>query len=358
MRIIALFAALTLAFSAFAGSLTIKGLKPGSAYTLAPMESANFRFENGIPEFVTSGKVPANGTITYTHPADRPLAYYFVDYDGPEGYYFLMPDEDLVVDYSADWFPTYSGSKLMETIAPAERHRYDLGQLYFRAAYMGDKRSQRTALRAIQMAIDSVCTANPASPAALYMLAFAQPPLVEKHLMRLAPAAYEGNALKPLYDRMVSELERRRELIVRPELKNGDMAPDFTLPGLEHKQTISLADYRGKWVVLDFWGTWCGWCIKGIPAMKEAYSRLKDKVEFIGIDCGDTIDQWAQFVRKNELPWVNAFQEPTDLVSVDVMYHISGYPTKMIVDPQGRIVNITVGEDPAFYDILDRFVAQ
>lgn len=51
-------------------------------------------------------------------------------------------------------------------------------------------------------------------------------------------------------------------------MKPGNLAPEFTLKDLDGKN-FDLSSLRGKYVVLDFWGSWCGWCIKGIPEMKR-----------------------------------------------------------------------------------------
>ena len=62
------------------------------------------------------------------------------------------------------------------------------------------------------------------------------------------------------------------------------MAKDFTLKDINGND-LSLSNLRGKYVVLDFWGSWCGWCMKGLPDMKAAYEKHKDNLEILGIDC-------------------------------------------------------------------------
>ena len=126
-------------------------------------------------------------------------------------------------------------------------------------------------------------------------------------------------------------------------------APDFTLKNLEGKD-VSLSDFRGKWVVLDFWGSWCIWCIRGIPEMKNIYQELSPKVEFIGIDCGDTDEAWREAVKKYELPWVNVYCPEGNPVLMN--YAIQGFPTKFIIDPEGNLFDFVIGEDPAFYEVL------
>lgn len=130
-------------------------------------------------------------------------------------------------------------------------------------------------------------------------------------------------------------------------------APQFTLKDL-HGKDVHLADFRGKYVVLDFWGSWCGWCIKGIPDMKVSYAKHKDKVEFIGIACNDTEKKWKAAVEEHGLPWVQLINDEN--VNVSLMYAVSGYPSKCIIDPEGNIVKMISGEDPKFYTFLDNLL--
>lgn len=139
----------------------------------------------------------------------------------------------------------------------------------------------------------------------------------------------------------------------------GDTAPDFTLPSTEGKE-VSLSSLRGKYVMLDFWGSWCGWCIKGFPQMKANYETMKEKVTFVGVACGDTREQWESAVKRYELPWLNLWQSPARDAKnpVHALYGLQGFPTKMVIDPEGRIVDITVGEQPDFYERLGEIIGK
>lgn len=136
----------------------------------------------------------------------------------------------------------------------------------------------------------------------------------------------------------------------KKKIVEGAEAPDFTLNDL-NGQPLSLSSLRGKYVVLDFWGSWCGWCIKGIPDMKKYYEKYKGKLEILGIDCRDTEEKWKAAVEKHELPWLHV--RNAGAPDVSVLYAIQGYPTKIVIDPEGKIAKIVVGEDPAFYQYLD-----
>ena len=131
---------------------------------------------------------------------------------------------------------------------------------------------------------------------------------------------------------------------------DGIEAPDFTLNDLNGKP-LTLSSLRGKYVILDFWGSWCGWCIKGIPQMKEYYQKYAGKFEILGIDCNDPEEKWKAAVEKYELPWLHVYN-PRDSKVLE-QYEIQGFPTKIIVGPDGKIVKTIIGEDPAFYAFLD-----
>ena len=136
-----------------------------------------------------------------------------------------------------------------------------------------------------------------------------------------------------------------------------DLAPDFELPDLQGNP-LKLSSLRGKYVVLDFWGSWCIWCIRGIPRMKEAYSKYKDKMEILGVDCQDTEEKWKAAVEEHQLPWLQVRCPEDYLQTLGQQYGIQGFPTKVIIDPEGRLVKVVVGEDPAFYTFLDQLFAK
>lgn len=131
----------------------------------------------------------------------------------------------------------------------------------------------------------------------------------------------------------------------------GKPAPDFVLPDVDGKE-VALSSLQGKWVVLDFWGSWCGWCIKGFPQMKEYYAKCNEAVTFVGVACGDKKDKWLAALQKYELPWLNLWNNPEGDNEILKMYGIQGFPTKLIIDPKGIVRNITIGEDPEFYKVL------
>lgn len=175
-----------------------------------------------------------------------------------------------------------------------------------------------------------------------------------RNAQELLPAIGEKartGAMASLYQAMEKLLEAekvRKEAALR--IVEGKEAPDFRLKDIKGDDFL-LSSLRGKYVVLDFWGSWCGWCIKGMSDMKKVYEQYKDRMEIVGIDCGDTEEKWKEAVEEHQLPWVQV--RNTSNTDLTVMYAVKGFPTKIVIDREGKIAKIVVGEDPAFYAYLD-----
>ena len=155
-----------------------------------------------------------------------------------------------------------------------------------------------------------------------------------------------------MYKGIIAAAEKEEAIQSRQAELESQMAPDFTLMDI-NGNPLALSSLRGKWVIIDFWGSWCGWCIKGMPKMKEYYSKYAGKLEILGVDCNDTVEKWKNAVSKHELPWLHVYCDMDKGDNPLELYSVQGFPTKIVVNPEGKIAKIIVGEDPAFYDYLD-----
>lgn len=181
---------------------------------------------------------------------------------------------------------------------------------------------------------------------------------MEKVAGMLSDAVRNGR-MKEYYQPVIDNAKAQKKAEEEAAKKQavGVEAPDFTLKDIEGND-FTLSSLRGKYVILDFWGSWCGWCIMGMPQMKEYYKKYAGKFEIVGVDCNDTEQKWKDAVKKHELPWKHVYnkraQSQEERVSnVLGKYGVQGFPTKIIISPEGKIVKTVVGEDPAFYTLLD-----
>ena len=129
----------------------------------------------------------------------------------------------------------------------------------------------------------------------------------------------------------------------------GTQVPELGLKDLDGK-VLEFKSLHGKYVVLDFWGSWCTWCIKGFPKLKEYYAKYRDRLEIVGIDCNDTPEKWRAAVEKHKVPWLHV---RSDDGIAEAKFRVKGYPYKVLISPEGVVLKAFVGENAAFYTYLN-----
>ena len=120
----------------------------------------------------------------------------------------------------------------------------------------------------------------------------------------------------------------------------GAPAPGFQLTDLAGR-TATLAEYRGKVLLLDFWATWCDTCQEEVPWLKTLHARFHDRgLELVAASVDDTASPVQAFAARRELPYRVLLADYATARSYDVW----GLPTKFLIDPEGLIYRRYVGE--------------
>ena len=171
---------------------------------------------------------------------------------------------------------------------------------------------------------------------------------------KLTPEVRNGRMKSEIasYEKMftlVMKEHAAREAVKNDTVTIGGQVPELGLKDLDGN-VLELKSLRGKYVVLDFWGSWCTWCIKGFPKLKEYYAKYKDRLEIVGIDCNDTAEKWAAAVKKHSLPWLHVRSE--DGIA-EQKFRVQGYPYKVLISPEGTVLKAYLGETEEFYQYLD-----
>ncbi|MFQ5892449.1 MAG: TlpA family protein disulfide reductase [Candidatus Methanofastidiosia archaeon] len=120
----------------------------------------------------------------------------------------------------------------------------------------------------------------------------------------------------------------------------GQPAPDFTLEDI-YGNSFSLSDFRGKMVLLDFTATWCSWCRKALPELKDVHDIYeKYGLVILSIDVRESKSKVKEHAEKNEIEWIVLLDGKEE---VKKLYEVSGIPTFFIIDREGFIFSKRVG---------------
>ena len=129
------------------------------------------------------------------------------------------------------------------------------------------------------------------------------------------------------------------------EVRAGSPLQDFSFTDFDGKPR-KLSDFRGKHVLIDIWGSWCGPCVADVPMMKEAYERFRDRgFEIVGLDfeMGKTADKVRPFLEEKGVRWVNGTPESVKELVHDRL-RVTAFPTLILLDPQGIVIQTQPGQ--------------
>lgn len=186
--------------------------------------------------------------------------------------------------------------------------------------------------------IDSLVAKHPTSPAAafyLYRYFTYQLPLDELKATRarLSPLLSACPYVVDL-DGIIRQLEN---------IQIGKVAPEFSLPDTAGV-SVSLSDFRGKYVLLDFWASWCPPCRRENPNLVKAFQEYKDKnFTILGISLDHDKAKWQKAIADDELTWTHVSDLKYWDSEIPALYGVRGIPANVLLDPDGVIIarNVT-----------------
>lgn len=126
----------------------------------------------------------------------------------------------------------------------------------------------------------------------------------------------------------------------------------FKLPRIDNlNDSLSLDDFKGKIIILNFWASWCEPCKEEANELNKIYDNLKDSVILIGINIWDKRENALKFIRDYNLKFLNLYSKDSP-ISVD--YGITGVPETIIIDKQGNIIHHFKG--PINYNLISNIL--
>lgn len=123
------------------------------------------------------------------------------------------------------------------------------------------------------------------------------------------------------------------------KLNKDDNAPTFTYPSIDKVKSYSPNNFKGKYLLLDFWASWCPPCNAAAPELKRLYTQYADKgFEILGISIDGNEQAWRKSVVDKELEWINVMTNDKGK-EVSTLYEFNAIPYFVLLDKEGNIVN-------------------
>lgn len=317
---------------------SVSGLPDGSHVQLVPVSH-----ERTQPLADTT---VLNGHFTFTGIIEEPRAMYLTVKDAYGSRRLMLENGtteitgSLTTD-SLRGVPYYNLSELTISGSPLSARFDSLMQVkeYADSLHSATRKLYKDAPRDVQEAVDSKLFHTIDS---LYQAAI----LREKDsywgpLLMISLTAYLTNDLRPWYEAFSDEAKASHYgQMVKTELYPagmvGSKVQDFTVKDT-HGKDVTLASLREgkKYVLIDFWASWCGPCRKEIPNLKKLYAQYADRgFDIVSISIDKKKTDWEKALEEEQLPWNNFLDE----TGVADLYHVKAIPAMYLIDAEGTLV--------------------
>lgn len=121
-------------------------------------------------------------------------------------------------------------------------------------------------------------------------------------------------------------------------LTPAEHAPDIVLPRLGSDEEISLADYRGQPLIVNFWGSWCEPCVDEMPDLQQVHESLGDEVAFLGVNVNDAPEAATRMVARTGVTYDLARDVDGELGRA---LEVTTFPTTFLIDAEGTVVDVS-----------------
>lgn len=169
--------------------------------------------------------------------------------------------------------------------------------------------------------------------------------LIAANLLQVYATTWGKEKVSELYQNLSAEIKNtsygknvKDFISLNQQITIGGKFADFEQTNTLGKK-IKLSDIKAKYILLEFWGSWCGPCREENPRLVKTYQTFKAKgFEVLGVAADDNKAQWLKAVKDDQLPWQNVSDLRGDKNHAALVYGVSGYPTNYLIDDKGIII--------------------
>lgn len=321
---------------------SVIGLDSGWAYLYHPEK------DQQIPDSV---KI-SNGSFEFKGTANHP-EFVLLGYDQfgqkrfPLG--FFLEGGNISLNGTVDSLhkAEIKGSKTQDEFTefnnlrrPIEEKQKQLYETYQAASMSGDEKKALEIQKEFELLeegnkdlVAKFVKENPSSYVAAFQLA-------QTFAYDLDPAIVE-----PLYNGLNEKIKGsyfglaiKKNLDAAKSMAIGSKAPDFTLND-QNGKPVSLADFKGKYILIDFWASWCGPCRVENPSVVKAYHTYKSKgFDILGVSLDEKKDKWEQAIKQDQLAWTQVSDLKGWESDVAALYEVRAIPMNFLLDKEGKII--------------------
>lgn len=199
-------------------------------------------------------------------------------------------------------------------------------------------RGQRDAqIKVMNTMVSAFINQSNSAAARYYALGMASRTMKQEELLVLANASFDKFKEHSGLAKIKSLLAVQQPAAPKYPLLD-QTAPEISLPDVNGKPFL-LSSLRGKYVLVDFWASWCGPCRKENPNVVNAYNKFKDKnFTILGVSLDKEKTDWEEAIKKDGLTWTHVSDLKQWESSMVPLYQFDGIPFNVLVDPQGKII--------------------
>lgn len=323
----------------YAGSFTIYGNVQGTSAT-----KAYLYYQTGIDERRTDSAVISNGKFRMMGNINSPVAA-TIAVGGFIEEFFFEPGNTYISGNVKTGRLIFSGgntTKLFNRFkAQAAAYVNERDSL---ALVLANERLSPTARETAQKRFDElaamdatiarpIIAENPGSPVSPYLI---YRYFTEGKILLTGSALIKSLSIdmqQSMYAKMVNERAAKAR---NPE--EGKPLKHFEVRD-EKGNVLSTESFLGKYVLIDFWASWCGPCRMQNPYLVEAYKKYKDKgFEVLGVSSDNDKQKWLQAIKQDNMDWTNGIPVEAGDKSPFIVYNVRFIPTNYLVDPTGKII--------------------